>query len=288
MKRFLLIAGLIFLLMPLQQLKAQTVKKYLTDILVNRYGSEYITGYVKPLSTTLGMGLSGAMYHRGYTKGFPRVDVGISAVYVPLPNEAKSFTSPIPGQNDVPTVFGDDQIQTDGAISGTNQDFFTLPLLQVNLGLIANLEATARFAATNVDYLGKLTIYGGGIKYGLSELLPIGLPFIDFSVQADYHKFVLSDIMDAGTFGMNFQVSGSVPVLPIDIYGGIGYDRSSLTVKSNALNAPGLTIGDITIDSENQVHYNLGVSLTLMLLNIHAAYNIGKYNYLSAGVMLVL
>ncbi len=295
MKRLFTFVGFLILFMSQVQLKAQNVENYLAQIIVNGYGKDYVTDYMQPLANTLEMGLSGAMYHRGYTKGFPRFDVGISSVYVPLPNEAKSFMSPnnmtisgvSVGQKDVPTVFGSSDVQYDAAIPGTNQDFFALPLLQVNLGLLANLEATARFATTDVDYLGKLTVYGGGVKYGLSELLPIGLPFVDFSVQADYHKFILGDFIDAGTFNMNFQVSGSVPVLPIDIYGGVGYDQSSMTIKTNALDVP-VPIGDVILNGENKLHFNLGASVTLTMLNIHAAYNVGKYNYFSGGIMVVL
>ncbi len=300
MKRILVITGLIFLLLPQPKVQAQTVEDYLVDILtsaaINGYEKEYITSYMQPLTNTLGMGLSGAMYHRGYTKGLPRFDVGVSSVFIPLPEETKTFVSPFNmslagvtvGQQDVPTVFGSKDIQYDGAIPGTEQDFFVLPLLQVNVGLLANLEATARFVTTDaLESLGKLTVYGGGLKYGLSELLPIGLPFIDFSVQADYHKFVLGDIIDAGTFSMNFHASGSLPVIPVDIYGGVGYDQSSMTIKTDALDVP-TPVGDITINGENKLHFKLGASVTLTMLNIHAAYNIGKYNYFSGGVMLVL
>ncbi len=295
MKRVWLLTGILLLVLPLSGIHAQSVENYLAQIITQGYGEKYVTGYMQPLANTLEMGLSGAMYHRGYTKGFPRFDVGISAVYVPLPDETKTFYSPHNmtllgvnvGQQDVPTVFGSKDAQYDGAIPGTEQDFFALPLLQANVGLLANLEATARFVTTDVDYLGKLTIYGGGLKFGLSELLPIELPFIDFGIQADYHKFILGDIIDAGTFSMNFQVSGSVPVLPVDVYGGVGYDQSTMTIKTAAVDA-GSTLGDVTINGENKLHVNLGASITFTLLNIHAAYNIGKYNYFSGGVMLVL
>jgi len=284
MKKFLslLIVSLFFI--PMSSLKAQDVEEYLKQILA--FDNEaYIKGYTQPLSTALGTAMGGSLYHRGYTKGFPRFDVGISAVYIQLPDEVKQFESTI---GEVPTVFGSKDPDNDLAISGAGTDAFALPMLQANLGLLANLEATARFIAADVDYLGKLTIYGGGLKYGLSELLPIGLLPLDFSIQAAYHKFTLGEFMDAGTFSMNFQASVSIPILPLDVYGGIGVDNSSMIIKTDALDVPGINMGDVTVDGENELRYNLGVSLTLLFLNVHADYTIGEYNAFGAGLMFVL
>ncbi len=290
MKRLslLLVAG--FLFFSTAGLKAQSVEDYLTDILANGYGEDYIKGYVEPLSTSLGTTLGGALYHRGGTKGFPRFDVGLSAVYVPIPDAGKSFKSTNAAiDGNVPTVFGTDKPDNQLAIPGTNADFFALPMLHANVGLFANLEATARFTKVNLSDVGDLTVLGGGLKYGLSALLPIGLLPLDFSIQAAYHKFTLGDIIDAGTFSMNLQASVSIPLFPVSVYGGAGYDKSSMTVKTDAFDLPGVNdLGNIAVDGKNSLRYNLGVSLTLLLLNVHADYNIGEYNSFGAGVMIVL
>ena len=296
MKKFLSLLIISLFFIPMSLLKAQNVEDYLIDILEKGYGENYIKGYTQPLSTALGTAMGGSLYHRGYTKGFPRFDVGISAVYIQLPSGAKEFESPAnvsiagfqTGQGNVPTVFGDKDLQINGAIPGAGTDAFALPMLHANLGLLANLEATARFITADIDYLGKLTIYGGGLKYGLSELLPIGLLPLDFSIQAAYHKFTLGEFIDAGTFSMNLQASVSIPVLPLDVYGGIGIDNSSMIIKTDAFNVPGINMGDVTVDGENAFRYNLGVSLTLMILNVHADYTIGEYNAFGAGLMFVL
>jgi hypothetical protein len=92
--------------------------------------------------------------------------------------------------------------------------------------------------------------------------------------------------MDAGSFSMNLQASIEVPVLPIDIYGGIGIDNSTLEVKTEKLEDSNL--GNVRIDGENNVRFNLGLSYTLLMLNLHADYNIGEYNSIGAGLMIVL
>ncbi len=290
MKRLSLLVITGLLLIATAGLKAQSVEDYLSDILANGYGENYIKGYVQPLSTSLGTALGGALYHRGGTKGFPRFDIGLSAVYVPIPDGGKSFKSTNAAiDGNVPTVFGTDDPDNQLAIPGTNADFFALPMLHANVGLIANLEATARFTKVNLSDVGDLTVFGGGLKYGLSELLPIGLLPLDFSIQAAYHKFTLGDIIDAGTFSMNFQASVSIPLFPVSVYGGAGFDRSSMTVKTDAFDLPGVNdLGDVVVDGKNGLRYNLGVSLTLLLLNVHVDYNIGEYSSLGAGVMIVL
>ena len=47
-------------------------------------------------------------------------------------------------------------------------------------------------------------------------------------------------------------------------------------------------MGDVTVDGENALRLNAGVSFTLLFFNIHADYNIGKYNSLALGAMIVL
>lgn len=281
MKKVMVMLSVFLLLFSVTGLQAQSFEDYLGNILEEGYGADYIKGYSQPLSTALGTGLGTALYHRGYTKTLPRFDAGISAAYIQIPDDSRSFNSSISNQ-DEPTFFG----SKEGLISGIDQNSFLLPMLHVNLGLFANLEATARFAVLDVDNLGKITLYGAGLKYGLSELIPLNILPIDFSVQAAYHKFSIGEILDAGTFSMNLQASLSVPILPLDIYTGIGFDNSTMIVKTDALDMQG--IGDVTIDGENKLRYNLGVSFTFLLLNVHADYNIGYYNSLGAGVMIVL
>ncbi|MEJ2053966.1 MAG: hypothetical protein P8X42_08610 [Calditrichaceae bacterium] len=280
MKKFCI--TLLFTVFIFQNLFASDVENYLNEILApgNVPNPEsYIKSYLQPLSTALSTTMGGALYHRAYTKGFPRVDVGISMVYVILPDASKKFTDSM--GNKVPTLFG----SGGSNIDGVDKNAFVMPFLHANIGLIANLEATIRLTSINTDYLGDLSIFGAGLKYDLSDMMPV--PLLDLSAQAMYHKFTLGDLMNAGTFSMNLQASVSIPVLPIDVYGGIGYDNSTLEVSTDDLDNSG-GIGNVRIDGENSVHFNLGISYTMLIFNLHADYNIGEYNSIGAGVMLVL
>ncbi len=288
MKRLTILFLLFALFTSFNVAKAGDFEGNLKLILQQSTAKDYIKGYVQPFSTALGTALGGALYHRGYSKTLPRFDVGVSAVYIPIPAEAQSFMLNVAGNEmEMPTVFGTDQPSNSNAVPGINTDKFLLPLLHANIGLFGGFEATVRFAKTTLGDFGDLAIYGGGIKYELSDLIPIPMFPIDFGVQAAYHKFTLGSFLDAGTFSMNLQVSGSIPLFPLDIYGGVGYDVSSLTVKTAELD-PTSAIGDVTVDGENALRLNAGVSFTLLFFNVHADYNVGKYKSYGLGVMIVL
>ncbi len=274
MKKIIILTLLIIFLT--QILYAQQVEDYLNDIVIDE-SEGYMKSYLQPFSTVLSTAMGSALYHRAYTKGFPRVDIGISMAYVTIPDNAKSFEDE--NGNEVATIFG----SSSSAIPGFDKGVFLMPYLQANVGLVASLEATGRFTTLNVDYLGDITIYGLGLKYDLSDMVPLNL--IDLSAQAMYHKFTLGDLMDAGAFSMNLQASLSFPVLPIDIYGGLGFDNSTLEVSTEELNTD---IGKVRIDGENTVRFNVGLSYTMMMLNLHADYNVGEYNAIGAGIMIVL
>jgi len=277
MKKVLI--SLLFLVFSLRSVSAQDdVKYYLNEIIGSQGDPEqYMKSYLQPLSTALSTSMGGALYHRAYTKGFPRVDIGVSMVYVLLPDESKQFT--LSDGTVVPTIFGSGGTNVDGFDKST----FVLPYLHANIGLLANLEATVRFMTLNTDYLGDLSIYGGGLKYNLSDMVPV--PLLDLSAQAMYHKFNLGDLMDSGTFSMNIQASVSIPVLPVDVYSGLGFDNSTLEVSTDELQQ---SIGSVRIDGENSVRFNLGVSYTMLMLNIHLDYNVGEYNSIGGGIMFVL
>jgi uncharacterized protein DUF6588 len=248
------------------------------------YVRNYLKGYMQPFVTAFSSVVSGAMYHRATAKGFPRFDVGISAVYLALPDEALTFNDP--DNNEVPTVFGLTSVHNT-LTGGTGLNSLLIPQLQINLGLISSFEATARYMNFNVKEFGDIYLMGLGVKYGFGEFMPV-FP-IDLSVQAMYHKFAIGDWLNSGTIGMNLQLSKELLFLPVDFYGGIGFENTTMLIKTGMIPVDNiLDLNDISIDGENNYRVNLGLSWTLAFFNLHADYNFGKYNSLSFGAMIVL
>lgn len=283
----LLISLFIFGFLGSTSLRAGDFEDHLKEV-IEQSNKVYLVGYIKPFATAIGIGMGGALYHRGYSKSLPRFDLGLSATYVMIPEEDKYFgvTLPSVGEIHAPTVFGPSKTDNPVLVPGTDQNKFIVPVLHANIGLFANFEAMLRFATKDLGDFGRVTIYGGGLKYELSDLIPIPMFPIDFGVQAAYHKFTLSNFLDSGTFSMNFQASGTLPLIPFDVYGGVGYDISSTTIKTTEL-VTGTSLGDVTIDGKTGLRMTVGASFTLLFLNVHADYNIGKYNSISGGAMIV-
>lgn len=266
----------------------KNLKKILNS--TTSYGSEYlkqyIRGYMQPFATAFGTSICGGMYHRATIKSFPRFDAGISAVYLTIPDEGKKFSDL---QNHInPTVFGSKILPNhdSGLPAGTGLSSLLIPQIHINLGLISNFEITGRYLIHNFDQLGDISLLGFGVKYGFGEFIPL-FP-IDLSVQAMYHKFTIDEWLNSGTFGMNIQLSKDFPIFPFDIYGGIGFENTSMIIKTGLLPSNNiLDLGDITIDGENNYRFNIGISWTLSFFNLHADYNFSKYNSLSFGGMIV-
>lgn len=251
------------------------------------YVKNYLKGYMQPFVTAFGTCVSGAMYHRATVKEFPRFDIGISAVYLSVPDESKYFKDP--GNNTVPTIFGKTEAPAhDNTLpGGIGLNSILAPQLQVNLGLVSNFEVTARYLNFNIKQFGDLTFTGLGVKYGFGEFAPV-FP-IDLSVQAMYHKFVMGDWLDSGTIGMNLHLSKKILLTQFEIYGGIGFENTTMLIKTVSFPINNLrNVDNISIDGENNFRFNLGLSWTLTFFNIHADYNFGKYNSLSFGSMIVL
>jgi hypothetical protein len=244
---------------------------------------EYLTNYMKPFITAFGTCMGGAMYHRANVKTLPRFDAGMSFVFVPIPDKNKKCLDP--DKNEVASVFGS---KSATGIGGTGVSSLFIPQLHLNLGLISNFELTVKYLGFNIDEFGDITLWGFGIKYGLSDLIPIPTFPIDLSIQAMYQRFQLGNWIDAGTFGMNLQVSKSFPLFPLSIYSGIGFENSSIAIDTDELMENQTEIGDVSIDGENNFRLTLGISYSLMIINIHADYNIGEYHSVGLGVMITL
>ena len=109
MKVFVFIALILFLLCQLVQAQSIDVEDYLNDIISSQTApAEYMKSYLQPFSTALSTAMGGAFYHRAYTKGFPRVDIGISVVYVTIPEDEQKFVND--NGNEVATIFGSSSI----------------------------------------------------------------------------------------------------------------------------------------------------------------------------------
>ena len=281
---FFFLIGIIVIL-PIHSIAQNNLENNIRLILTdNEKGEEYLKGYTQPLSTAFGVTMGGSLFHRAYTKKFPGFDAGLSLVYIELPDKALTFKW---NTENVPTVFGSVD-SPENAIQGTDLGKFSLPQVQINLGLTGDFELMIRgWPSYTISEIGEITVYGLGIKYGLSELVSSPSFALDLSVQAAYHALRVGDWLNTGTFGMNIQVSKELTVVPLGLYTGVGYEATSMTITTEEISGIGENaIGDVRLNGENGLRVNFGLYVNLWVIIVHMDYNINYYNSLSAGIKL--
>jgi len=271
-------------------IKASDLQDYLASILNKGYGTEYLKNYTQPFANSAGIAMNGAVYYRGNTKAFTKFDIGINTTYIFLPDEALYFISEKPSAGvpqHVPTIFGNKQ-PSDDVVPGLGLNAFQLPLLQLNVGLINNMEIMVRYSKFTTNSFGSMRLYGGGFKYGLSDLfLSETIPF-DFSVQAMYHALNLDNFLSSGSFGMNFHASSPIPDTPFTAYAGVIYENTSLVVRSNSLPVEdNFKYGDISLKGKSDFSFNIGLNAEFLIFNLHIDYNFGYYHSATGGFMFV-
>ena len=255
------------------------------DILYLDDAETYLQEYMQPFSTSFGTIVSGALYHRANVKEFPNFDIGISGHYLRIPASARSFV--YMGEQQ-PTVFGDHSPGSAG-IPGTGQGELLIPQIQLNMGLFSGFEFMLRGSNIQVTDIGEMNFRGFGVKYGLSDLLSVMFVPMDMSVQVLYHTFGIENWLNSGTFAMNVQISAQVIAPALAMFGGVGYESTSLKISTDKISGIGdAAIGDFSINGLNKIRVTLGSSLTFLFLNGHIEYNLGKYNSAAAGVMIAL
>jgi len=253
----------------------------LAGILNKGYPASYIQGYMQSFATAMGTSVNGTSFHSARVNFFPHVEIGINAVYISVPDEARYF---LYNGQERQTFFGPLSNELDD-ISGSGMSSFTIPQIQLDLGMFSYFQASLRVTRYNISEMGEISLLGLGVKYGLSDLVSIDFIPLEVSVQAFYHAYSIEDWLSSGSFAINLQNSARLAFLPVEIFAGLGYERVSLKIKSD--NLPGIgenAAGDIPIDGKNGVRITLGAGLQVWLINMHAEYNYGFYNSAGGGL----
>lgn len=214
---------------------------------------------------------------------------------------------------------------------GSGFGYVPTPMLQASVGLPAGTDLIIRMLPTyTIDEYGSFSLWGLGVKHDLKTWLPGGdlIPF-DLSAMAGFTSFKTSvgylvepgassyevdpnnydrpgtwegQQMDiaSNAFTVNALIGKSFPV--ITLYGGVGYETSTMTIKSIG-NYPVITperagefytgnreldiITDplnIQIRGTNHFRALAGLRLKLLILTISADYTVAEYSMASVGV----
>ncbi|SHF41396.1 hypothetical protein SAMN03080594_10443 [Arenibacter palladensis] len=203
-------------------------------------------------------------------------------------------------------VEGGEEFELPTGLASENINFIPSAFLQLSVGLIKGLEVKARFLPKIDTEDVAVGLYGVGLQYDFSKLLPADkiLP-VALSAVAGYthlnasYDFTDSNIVDGSDqqieVDMNVltvQAVASTKLPVINFYGAIGYvsGKSTTDVLGTYRVQSGLLINTTYTDpfsltrKANGVSGTLGAKLKLGFFRLHADYSLAEFNNLTVGV----
>lgn len=192
------------------------------------------------------------------------------------------------GNGDTVTV--NDTVTIEG-VTGKLGDYvdYPLPLVapQISIGTIYGTNLTIRYLPEyEATDLGKIKFSGFGIQHNPAVWLSNPLP-IDLSVGYYMQTLELGSLFKASSqaYGVNASKTFGWRRLNLTPYGGFMLESSKFDFEYDMdINGTPETI-KFTLEGENNYRATVGLSVRLLVLNLNADYNFGKYQSLSAGVM---
>jgi len=185
-------------------------------------------------------------------------------------------------------------------------DMSSVPLAapQLSVGTVLGTRATIRYIPTidlstipgaslflDEDF-GKISYFGFGLQHNPSVFLPVPLP-VDVAVAFYTQTLKIGkDFIKVKTTAWGLNASKKLGIGPINItpYAGFMFEKSTIDIAytyeiESLLGSPRTIDIDLQFKGENKSRIILGLSLKLLLFNINADYNIGKYKSFTVGFM---
>lgn len=288
MKRLPLLLPVLLVVVLTFPTKAQKIND-----LVSKYGSHNGKGYLQPLADAFGANINSGFYHTANISAGFHMSLTVEAMAAFVPNDKKKFTATTEDpfypttMTQAPTIFGSvDPVSVSGVggtayvfPGGLNAKNFPLAVPQLTVGSVLGTEATLRYVDVKVSSdVGTVKLLGGGVRHSISQYLR-EFP-LDLSVGFFIQKFDVGEIISANATLIGAQASYPVGILTL--YGGTGYEKSSMDVSYDS--DTDTTKVKFKLDGVNSVRFTLGVALKLAILQIHADYNLGSQSVACAGV----
>jgi hypothetical protein len=265
--------------------------------------------YAAPLMNGWGVALNSGFYHTADVHGILGFDVHIKLTGSLIQEADKKFMFQTPptigiysqgtGATNYPaevesnSVVGDKEatpiLLNNGTPTGMEipggLDIPTTPLIlpQVSIGLPFGFEVTGRFFPTaKIGDVGKINLLGFGIRHDIDQYIPL-LPLdvaVHFMTQKlSYEASDGTKLLEAS--GTAYGVEVSKHLLLLTVYAGFQLESSSVKIGPYTFNGSPV---EFTVDGNTSSRVLLGGRISLLILNIHADYNIGTTKAFSLGV----
>jgi hypothetical protein len=266
---------------------------------LSAYTGKNAQGYLQPLADAFGANLNDGWYHSAAIQGdHLNLSLEVRVMAVLFSDGDREFAastedgfSPFTTVK-APTVVGSGTAKTVSGDGGTTFSFpggfdlnsFAIAVPQLQLGTIHGTQALVRFFAmdTGDTELGNISLFGIGVRHSVSQYLGPLFP-VDIAAGFIWQTFSLGDkLIDSNAFSMGAQASKRFQVL--EPYAGLSVDTFSMDVEYTS-DAGGTSQNiNMSFDSNTSLHFTLGLSLRLLLLNAFGEYNIAGQNSFSFGL----
>ena len=284
----LLILGLLLSSFSLQ---AQSIES-----LLERYTGQNAAGFIEPLVTSFGANINSGWYYEAAIpqEGF-HFNVRVNAVATLFKDDQRTFLATTEGvfqpvqTVETSTIIGSPQGARVEGENGTSFTFpggydinsFALAVPTITVGSIRGTEASLRyFSTTATEDIGKIELFGYGIRHNISQYLPLSP--VDIAAGFGYTRLDVGDIVSASGYILQANVGKKFAVA--HVYGGLAYESSQAEINYTfSLNGQNQQI-NIDVDGKNKFRFTVGAGLNLFFLHLNIDYNIGNVNVVNGGV----
>jgi hypothetical protein len=271
---------------------------------LSAYTGRNAKGYLQPLADALGADFNTGIFHGA---SIPKMGVGVRLEFMVMGtifgDDDRSFNAVTEGDfspvqyAEAPTIVGSEKAAIIGGDGGTSYVFpggfnihsFALAVPQLRIGSVLGTEAIIRYFAIKVgdDDLGKISLFGIGVKHDISQHLMGKLP-VDVSAGFFWQKFNLGEnkkgdhLISSSAFSIGVQVSKRFAKF-FEPYGGLTYDTFSMDVSYENDSEDNPVDVDVHFDTASTMHLTLGFVVDLPILNLFAEYGVAKQSGFAFG-----
>lgn len=267
--------------------------------------------YVAPLLNGWGVALNSGLYHTADVHSILGFDIHIKLTGALIQDSEKKYMFETPnfpgysrGDAVAPTGYPA-EIEANSVVGGkeskeiraNNGDLLgtipgglnipTTPLIlpQVSIGLPFGFEVMGRFFPTaKIGDVGKVNLLGFGLRHDIDQyipLLPLDVAVHFFTQKLNYEDASGAKLLEASATAYGVEVSKHL--LLLTVYAGFQLESSSIKVGPYTVSGTGGTV-EFTHEGNTSSRLLLGARISLLVLNIHADYNIGTTKAFTLGV----
>ncbi len=284
--------GLLVLLMPPLS-PSQTA----LETALAAYGEENVKGYMQPFADLFGANMNSGYYR---TAAVPvtglhfEFDIIVMGALVGDSEKQFKATAPAgftPATFESATIFGEKGKEITDSPSGLmyrgadgvfNTSMMPMATPQIKIGSLFGTEFLGRFGYIPAigDNFESTTLWAIGARHNLSQWF--GTLPLDISAGIYYSSLSTGDMVAFN--GLMFGAQASKDFGILTVYGGLGYQSSTLDLKydSSVPGAPGKV--ELSLDGKSNFAFTAGAGLSFGVFKIFADINVGSVTNLSGGI----